>query len=1837
MSPTESPSDPQTQSESGLPAAGLSPPSGPQDETEAVLAALDEAEEALDADEQRSGPQLDTTLDVIEILDAEPILTEDEPLAGAPDPIDLITRRAKNETARDRITFYEEELSHEEQPPKKALLQHEIAVQLEQSMYDDGDVSRAYALALSTDASLRPNLWALRRLFSQRSQWPSVLKLLDTEAKHAPTRRERAELWTEKGHILEDLLTEPEEAIICYQTAHELDPQALAPLAALEKILVQHSAETGRPSAELLTVYRGLTSATRDPGRRVALLIELARYEEDVLHLDQPGHSGDLDRVLAYLHDAYDVGIDQMRVIDEIVRLTASFGRIPDCLAALEVKAEILEMQAQNATPQRQTLLFDQVVAIRRWQSALARKRLNNSELSWQYLDKAYQRSPGDPLIMPELMALAEAQGRYDQLADLLAQLEETHRLAHGEESPPLGLWLKRAVALRLAGQDAIADAMEQTIAAYTPAHLLLLLARQRRLMRQQDQAGLALLLRDEAQLALDGLCEHPGDDRQSDFVWAVEALLNASACALSSGDPHLAQEALAAASQIAKATQPSRHELVQRHVLHEAYDQLYRRTGQWAELSSLYEQRLASGLWATEPLEAQRLQEALVNLNETYLDRNARALEMLKPLCAAMPDDARLRRRAAQIGRRSGDGNAEEAALAELERIDQQLELGGPLVPDLLRRAELRALAGDSAAAVALYEQVLRLRPGDPEALDAVEQLLRRSNRKEELAALLRQQIDAAAAAAQRDSAPHGDAPQRLLSLQAALADVLENELGQPGRAVPVYRSMLSYRPGYYPAIRAIERLHRRAGDVPKQIAALEELAEALPSNSARAAVQVRLAELFEDEEQQPAAAAEAFSRAFHSMPLPTPVAAHPALGRLRVLMRQRSYGGLGEALEAFEDTLLSEEPLRLATSAILSEERAYWGARSGTGVALERSESLLNKALQEIRQAEPAALPYPELIPLLEWGRCRIAQQRGDGKQQGNALAALAAHLTQLGDREPRAAVGELWLRAGLLGTLNEDEHGQQVETGRRLLQAYRLLGDVPEVVVPLCDLLEDLSLTEPLAREPEIIPLLRARQALCSESEVDDRLVWTLLEAEVWLMRCESPDESMRIDDATRARNAQEAAEAALRALALDPQSLMALLLLRQATAPAAAEVALDARALPPNDPAAPRLRAYALYTLRLADLLSQPQAKAELYSEAAQIFLRLGDTDAAAASLRTLLDNTPEDATAFGQLHSLLSARAEDPQHGDAGPLVELLNFRLGLKVESESHRKSEQPLRVSLLLQRAGLFRNAGKISEAIADLQELLAFDPQHGLAHRRLAELLTQAGMPDDAIRHYERFLQIDTNPAERSAVHIAVARLLSATIPSRAATHVRHAIDLGHKYRGLRGHAVESPEEVGVLVELYRWLEQLHLSQGQSDAAVATLRELEGHIPSGASFSEERQLVALEIATVLEKHQRDSAAASEALEKVAAAEPLALKVLDRLLGLSQAAGASSRVTALYGRAIDEARRQIGEQVASESALPAAPFEALAQIFAWQKNEDGRRLAAQAAAVLSGGSEKPPARKMLGKPLSSPLRSAAFTAEARGILYELWGELAESATRLLAPSFQTLGTDARERLNAKQVPPVWATVDELAHKFGMGTNDRPYGLYLSRERDLCQLSGHYLICGSSYSSTLSEFQPGLYFRLLRKLALLPDRLGPVDGDADKLLQFFASCCQLAQVPGPTLEGEVKARLDLHTKALDRALSRKERGALRTLSPQLHKLAGDEGRQFVLAWQQEILQGSAQLALAISGNVQAALTDLGVGPNDSDAASAKRARRLLAFSVSADILTLRRDFGVASE
>lgn len=1869
MSSTESPAElrqggGEASDDKGAGKAQARRPAAP-DSPDAVLAALEAAEIGSDDEPGGIGRLADTSADVIEILDAEPILAEDEPLAGAADPIDVVKRRARNETPRDRIALYEkqsEKLIEEGDKAQAGALQHEIAVQLERLGSDEADVTRAFATALATEPSLRPNLWALRRHYYRKSLWPSLLKLMDIEARHASTQKERAEVWTEKGHILEDLLDDIEEAIICYRTAHELDPSALGALAALEKLLTRRDGggvvvgQVGRPSEELLAVYRGLSAATKEPGRRVALLIELARIEEEFLRAEGGSQGAGIDRVLSYLHEAYDASIDQTRVIDEIVRITAAAGRVPECLTALDVKVEIIEMHAESATPQRRALLFDQVVAIRRRQATLAREKLGNQQMAWQYLDLAQQRSPGDPLLLPELLAAAEMAGRHADVALLLQQREE-QEAATDSGSAAIGLWLKRALALRAAGEDAEADQLEQRIAGHAPQHYLLLLGQQRRAMQKQDLATLERLLLEEAILAADGVPDEPGGERRRDPLWAAGATLLAAQCTLRTAQPeqiHQVRELLKAAGQRLgdAAEDPTARTL--RGLIEDSLEDLYVRAGRWAELATLLEERLARvGNGESQADEAQRLRESLVELYRGPLGQADKASALLGQLGAGQPGDLRLLRKAVLLARRAGDAAAEVAGLAVLIDAEQRLGVSGSRAWDLLRRAELLASLGRSAEAAALYEEVLKLRPGEPLALEPLEQILRGSNRNEDLAALLRAQVDVATTelneSGARGAGDSSDRLARLLAMQAKLADLYENELKQPLQAIAAYKAMLTSRPGYAPALRALLRLYRVQGDVIKQLDVLQQLSEGLPTSAARAQALTQLGEL--REEAQPTRHAdidEAYSQALGTMPLPSPAAAHAALGRLRVQMQKRAYASLGEVYDALGDTLMPDEPLAAPVGALLAEEAAALIANSttATGSALDRAESRLGRASKELAGLSgEAAAVCPEAQTQLGMTRVLLSQRREDPKQQGATLATLGLGLLERGAKEPKAVAGEMLLRAGLLGALCEDEPAQQAEAGRRLLAAYKVLGDVSQVLVPLADLLTDPALCEQIVRGPggadaslEMIKALRARQALCPESEAADRAAFSLAEAEICLMRIVDADE------ATRRAGCQAAAEAALHALQLEPRSVHALLLLRQAASPTEAE--LDPlRSEPRSDESKARLGAYALYTLRLAGEISDAEVKADLYIEAAQLLDRLGEAANAAAALREALEHRPEDAGAFSRLHSLLQRHAEEK--GDPAPLLELLNFKLGRlerpaqPAAGEGEARAEAAQRVQLLSQRAALHQAAGQLSDAAADLSTLLQIDPRHGLSHRKLAALYAQHYDVVAAAKHYEDFLQLDASPVEKLAAHQAVAELLSPHEPARAVQHAEQALNLHRQQRAQRGEQVDTVEAVSAEVGLARQLFTLRTQLAQHQQAAATMRELEAGLPAGVTFLPLRQETLLELAGTLDKHLGDRAGAVASIEKVLHEAPTALPALERLLALTKAGGDAARATMALARAAQEARKQVAEILAPDADLSDSAVAALVQIYEWQGNKDAVALAAQArwavAEALGKKGSKPPAAlpKAPQRSVGPPLRTAAFPPEARGVLTDVWTEIWEVASRVLSPELSTVAANAREQLNRKEVPAAWAAVDQLAQRFGLGTSSTslPYALYQHKEREGCAVIGNNLVCGPAYSVPISSLPPALYFRLVRRMALLPDRLTPIDSTGDDVLMFLAACCQLVQAPPPALPPELKGRLDERTKAVDKAISRKERNALRAMVPRLSVLAGEDGRAFVRGWQQAVRQGSAQLALGITGDLGVALAETGA-LLDGEGDAARIGRALCAFGVSAEVQVLRRELGL---
>ena len=404
-------------------------------------------------------------------------------------------------------------------------------------------------------------------------------------------------------------------------------------------------------------------------------------------------------------------------------------------------------------------------------------------------------------------------------------------------------------------------------------------------------------------------------------------------------------------------------------------------------------------------------------------------------------------------------------------------------------------------------------------------------------------------------------------------------------------------------------------------------------------------------------------------------------------------------------------------------------------------------------------------------------------------------------------------------------------------------------------------------------------------------------------------------------------------------------------------------------------------------------------------------------------------------------------------------------------------------------------------------------------------------------------------------------------------------------------------------------------------------------------------RQQVLLEVAALYERDLGDREAALSVLDKLLEEQPLQLAALERVVTLTQASGETARAQGALTRARDEARKQAAALTDPDSSLVVVPFATLAQVFEWQKQGDARSLAGQAAAVVTrflGGSAEsppPPPAKQPERSVGPPLRSAAFSTDTRGILLDMWQEVWETGSKLLGPDLAQLSPSPKDRLNAKKVPPTWTTVDNLAQRFGLGNTDLSiaYSLIAGKDKEACVAVGQNLVCGSAFAESLSGWSPLLYFRLVRRLSLLPDRLGAIDCPQTELLLFFAACCQLIGVPTPALAAAEKSKLDEKVRNLDRAIARKEKNGLRGLSSRMQELAGENGKNLVLGWQRAVLRGSAQLAMAITGNLSAALQEMGAKLDTDDEQEAKTARALLTWSVSADLLKLRRELGLSEK
>ncbi|MCA1664879.1 MAG: tetratricopeptide repeat protein, partial [Myxococcales bacterium] len=515
------------------------------------------------------------------------------------------------------------------------------------------------------------------------------------------------------------------------------------------------------------------------------------------------------------------------------------------------------------------------------------------------------------------------------------------------------------------------------------------------------------------------------------------------------------------------------------------------------------------------------------------------------------------------------------------------------------------------------------------------------------------------------------------------------------------------------------------------------------------------------------------------------------------------------------------------------------------------------------------------------------------------------------------------------------------------------------------------------------------------------------------------------------------------------------------------------------------------------------------------------------------------------------------------------------------------------------------FHDGGDRDGAEKDLRAALDLDGDEPDGLRRLAELC--AGKPDgrdEAISLLQRFLEDEDDRQKRRAALQRLAELHEqAGKVDDAVARLEEAVKL-------------APKPVDARPE-HEKLAQLYLRQRQWQHAIEALRRLSDIVDAGR----ERASVEIRISSIYREGFSDPRAAVEALLRALRTDPLSMEALGKLMPLADAGHVLPlELEEKLEHAIEAARAQV-----TASPLAELPYQHLTRLWGWRGEDDCRLVSAQAEALAAG--RAPPAREAgphstvePTKELSSQSWDRIWPETARSVALEIWRAAGGATAALYGPSLDSLGVGKRERVNAKGTPVAWIPVDKIARS--LCGSQFGYELYASPKPELCVATGSALVCGAAFADKLS---PALRFRVARRVALMRDQLGPIDGiDDDELALFFAACARVAELPmPPVLAALSPARVEERTKALAKPLARKERKALQAIGARMSTLPPPA------EWRHAVLEGAARAAIAVGGDLVAAFGELEISLS-KDAL----AQSLTTFAVSDDFRVLRRDMGL---
>lgn len=305
--------------------------------------------------------------------------------------------------AQRALKKLEADLARERDPLRVGRLHYEVARLYEAPLGDLTNAADHYQKAYATCPDHLPTLRGARRVLCAKKSFQAALPLFDAEARYLAEPALKAQLFYEKGRILEDHLAQRREARDAYAAAADLDGQNAAYLKALERV------DTQAKSWDALdkTLERSANAVASDSRHRAALIVERARLVET--------RKGDSRTATELYNEALGFDPRAPAALEALKRLHYAHQRWRDLTFVLAREAE------QASDPNVRAMAYYRM-------GRVLSDRLGHLDEGLSAFERAAAELPGEPMVLEELARLYELGKRWDSLAGVLERLAELAR-----------------------------------------------------------------------------------------------------------------------------------------------------------------------------------------------------------------------------------------------------------------------------------------------------------------------------------------------------------------------------------------------------------------------------------------------------------------------------------------------------------------------------------------------------------------------------------------------------------------------------------------------------------------------------------------------------------------------------------------------------------------------------------------------------------------------------------------------------------------------------------------------------------------------------------------------------------------------------------------------------------------------------------------------------------------------------------------------------------------------------------------------------------------------------------------------------------------------------------------------------------------------------------------------------------------------------------------------------------------------------------------------------------------------------------------------------------------